>query len=179
MRLSALMCCLPLLALTGCPDGIGAFSITEESAEAIVMGAATPIDLPINIFPPLQLDIDLESELAAQNAGPASGVFLTGLQTVITESSQPEGDADDFDFVESVEVFIESRQEDSSLRQRKIAEITSVPDGQTTLDFMVEEDVDLKPYVEEGARLITKGSGEIPPDDTSLKAIVTLRITLL
>ena len=172
---------LLLAPLLACAD-LGDVTFEEESAEAIVMGSgASLLDaLPTQgLLPPLSLQIDLEEELERQDVGPARAVYLDALSLVITDSARPEGDSDDFDFIDAVDVYVESRLENSSLKPRQIAQLASVPQGQTAVDFDVFEEVDLKPYIEEGVRLTTSGTGRVPADDTSLKALVTIRAELL
>ena len=170
------------LALPACGDeGLVGFTFTEESAEVVVDGRpAVPLDLPLSdFFPPMRLDVDLQEELASQDTGPASGVFLDALTMEITDAARPDGDEDDFDFIESVDVYVESTMDNTSLERRKIASLADVPTDQTSVDFVIEDGVNLKPYVDEGVRLTIDGSGEQPEDDTSLKSVVTLRVTLL
>ncbi len=171
-----------IMLLTSCGGNLGSFTFTEESQEALVMGGGNGLleQLPTqNLLPPLSLDINLENELEQQDAGPAQAVYLDALSLDITPTSEPGDDTDNFDFIDSVDVFVESTQNNSSLMRQKIAELKDVPTGQRTVDFTIIEGIDLKPYVEEGVRLTTEGSGEVPPDDTSLKAVVTIRVDLL
>jgi len=172
------------LSLAACGSaGIGSFDITEESSEAVIMGGTSspfgdllPVD---NLFPPMTLTINLEEELEEQNAEGAKAIFLQDLQMQITDTQQPDGDTDNFDFVDEVNVYVESTKSGTTLEKKQIATLKDVPEGQTTVSFTTESDVNLKPYVEEGMKLTTEGSGEVPEDNTSLKAIVTLTIQVL
>ena len=172
-----------IATLTACGSaGIGSFDITEESTEATITGGAeNPLDLlPVdNLFPPMTLTVNLEEELEEQNAEGAKAIFLQDLEMVITDTEQPEGDTDNFDFVDEVNVFVESTKSGTTLEKKQIATLENVPEGQTSVSFTTENDVNLKPYVEEGMKLTTAGSGEVPEDDTSLKAIVTLTVQVL
>jgi|GEM_PF-2261663 hypothetical protein len=172
------------LSLLACGSaGIGSFDVTEESSEAVITGGGgSPLGdlLPVNnLFPPMTLMINLEEELEEQNAEGAKAIFLQDLEMVITDTEQPEGDTDNFDFVDEVNVFVESTKSGTTLEKKQIATLKDVPEGQTSVSFTTEKDVNLKPYVEEGMKLTTAGSGEVPEDDTSLKAIVTLTIQVL
>ena len=172
------------LSLLACGSaGIGSFDVTEESSEAVITGGGgSPLGdlLPLNnLFPPMTLMISLEEELEEQNAEGAKAIFLQDLEMVITDTEQPEGDTDNFDFVDEVNVFVESTKSGTTLEKKQIATLENVPEGQTSVSFTTENDVNLKPYVEEGMKLTTAGSGEVPEDDTSLKAIVTLTIQVL
>lgn len=183
LRLALVTLSILLIATLGaCGENFGDITFTEESQEAIVMGSSGGLlnMLPTNnLLPPLKLEIDLQEELDSQNAGPAKAVYLDALALTITPTSMPEGDTDNFDFVDKVDVYVESTKSGSSLPKKQVAVLENVPQGKTTVDFTVIEDVDLKPYIEEGVRLTTTGNGEVPPDDTSFKAIVTIRAELL
>lgn len=171
-----------LLTLTACGSSLGSFQITEESNEATVMGGAGSVldALPVkNLFPPMQLTINLEDELDQQDAGPAKAVYLEALQMTITDTAQPQGDTDNFDFVNKINVFVESSKSGSALERKQVATLSDVPKGQTLVSFDTDDSIDLKPYIEQGIKLTTEGTGEVPDDDTSLKAIVTLEVKLL
>lgn len=183
-RALTLLLLVLLTSLTACggTGGLGSFTITEESQESVVQGGGGGIlgMLPFNnFFPPLQLNIDLQSELDARDAGPAKAIYLDRLRVVTTPTEQPQGDADNFDFVDEITVFVESTKSNTALQKVQIAEIKMVPAGATTMEFSVDRSVNLKPYVEEGIRLTTQGKGEQPPDNVSLKAILDLNIDLL
>jgi hypothetical protein len=173
-----------LTSLTACggTGGLGSFTITEESQESVVQGGGGGLlgMLPFNnFFPPLQLQIDLQSELDARDAGPAKAIYLDRLRVVTTPTEQPQGDTDNFDFVDEITVFVESTRSSTALQKVQIAQIKMVPAGATTMEFSVDRSVNLKPYVEEGIRLITQGKGKQPPDNVSIKAILDLNIDLL
>jgi len=170
------------LLCTGCGDeGVASFTFTEESSEARVEGSNAPTILPLDIglFPEVNVAIDLEEELAARDATGARAVFLTDLSLELTDTARPEGDEDDFDFIEKLSIFVESTAEGTQLTRQKLAEIDPVPAGVTTLTFDVDDTLDLKPYVEEGMRLSTSGEASVPEDDVTLKAVVTLRVRVL
>ena len=174
---------LIILPLGGCVDGeLGSFTFTEESDEVVIQGRGGGLVqmLPLNnLFPPMALPINLEAQLEAQDAGPAKAVYLRELTLQITDTAQPEGDTDDFAFVREVRVFVESTRSGTSLTRRQIAEVVDPASDLTRLDFVVDQNVDLKPYIEEGVRLTTEGRGDAPPDDVSLIAVTTFRVNLL
>ena len=183
MRTTHLTLLSLLVFATACGDAgsIIGFTFEEETDEVVVDGRpSTPIELPLaDFFPPLNLEVDLSEELAARDTGPASGVYLTGLDMVITDTEIADGDSDDFDFIDTIDVYVESTKEGTELTRTKIASLADVPVDQTTVSFTVEEDFNLKDYVDEGMRLTIDGAGQPPEDDTSLKSIVELRVTLL
>ena len=181
MKVVSTWLCSVLVLCVGCGD-FGSFTITEESGEVVIESQNSGLldVLPTdNLLPPLVFDIDLQQRLEEQNATGAKGVYLEGLELEITPSQEPDGDSDDFDFIQKVDVYVESSKEGSSLARVKIAWLEDVPADQKEVAFTVDEAVDLKPYVEEGVTLTTEGSGSFPEDDTSFIAVTTLRIDVL
>ena len=180
-RFSLLQFFFAFLLLCGCGDkGFGSFTFTETSQEATVQGGGLGTLLPVdNLLPPLRLTIDLEEELESRDASGADGVYLTGLAMEITDTAMADGDVDDFDFIDEVNVFVESTSQGSSLDSIQIATLRDVPSDAMRVEFDVDDSIDLKPYIEEGIRLTTKGSAEVPEDDTSLQALVTLTVDVL
>ncbi len=173
-HLIALLAAVALLV--GC-DNIGSFDITEESQEVVVDGGPSLGNLPVNnLLPPVPLTINLQEELEERNADGAQAVYLTDLRMEITDTAIGQNDEDNFDFVDTIEVYVESRDANTSLEPRQIATLNDVPEGQMEVTFDTDEDVDLKPYIEEGIRLTTEGQGSVPEDDTSLRAIVTVTV---
>lgn len=171
---------LMFLSIIACGDDLTSITFTERSQEAVVMGrSGIMLPLPINVIPAMTLNINLQEELDAQNAGAAKAVYLDALELQITDTKTPEGDTDNFDFIKKVDVYVESTKSSTQLQKVKIATISDVPQGQTTLSLQTESGVDLKPYIEEGVRLTTSGSGDVPPDDVSLVAVVTLKVQIL
>src|SRR5690606_1933579 len=98
---------------------------------------------------PIEVDVDLEAETRARDTGPAQHVYLTELQLYVTRTAQPAGDSDDFGFLDSIEVYVESRQPGSRLPRRRIAHLDPVPRASTI--YLQVDDVDLIEYVREGA----------------------------
>lgn len=169
------------LSTAACGDELGSISFTEESGESVVEGSANPLNmlLPAEVFPPLRLNINLQQELDAQNATGAKAVNLRALKLKITDTERPSGDTDDFDFLSKATLYVESTKSGTTLERKQIATIDPVPSGQTEVAFDVDDSVDLKPYIEEGMRLTSSGSGSVPPDNVSLKAEITVRVRLL
>ena len=163
-----------------CGEDLTSFEINERSQEAVVMGRPGPsLPLPIDVIPPMQLEVDLEEELNAQSAGPAKGVYLSALDLEVTPTKIGPQDTDDLDFIQSIEVYVESTKPGSTLTRVKVAQLSPVPKGKQRVSLKTESDLNLKPYIEEGVRLTTRGQGTVPPDDVSLVALVTMRVQLL
>jgi hypothetical protein len=154
-------------------------SIDEQTQrdDPIAHAAATivPNQSPIN---PFVLNIDLAAEAASNRTGPIERVFLRELSFTITPTAQPAGDTDCWDFVENVEVRVESTRSGSSLPRTTIA-TASRPGCVQTLTLTPVPDVNLKPYIEEGIRITTNASGIPPADDVSFNGRVVLRAEAL
>lgn len=128
---------------------------------------------------PIALTVDIAAETAARDTGPAKAVRLAGLYLEITTTEEPSGDTDNFDFLDQTELFVESAQSGSSLPRVRIAEVANVPKGVRRIDFVTHSDVDLLPYINEGARLSGSATGTPPPDDVSFDGVATLTIEVL
>lgn len=167
------------LAASGCV-GVGSFELVVPIAEQRIDGNPLGGLLGGALFElPIPLDVDLAAETAARDTGPAQHVRLASLSLSITASSEPAGDSDDFEFVDSAEIFVESRDPATSLPRARIARVDTVEPGTRTLVFLVDDDVDLLPYVQEGARLSSRASGRVPPDDVSFDGRVVLAVEVL
>ena len=176
----ALLAALMMMTVTSCSE-LGAVSVTRDTGESVVMGRSGGLldnVLPVNVIPAMKLNFDLQNELQKQNADGANAVYLTDLTLMVTESEEPEGDEDNFDFLDEIKVYVESSDKNSSLPRQLIAERVPVPEGTRSFALDVDDTIDLKPYAEEGIRLTTSGSGEFPPDNTSVKGQVTLSIDI-
>src|ERR1700759_1829190 len=99
-------CCPGLAAfvLTGC--SVLDFDIGQNIPEQMVQGSQIPG--PLAALFPIPISLDLESAIKAQNTGPIDSVTLSSLELTITMTDEPSGDTDDWSFVTSVDVFVES-----------------------------------------------------------------------
>ncbi|MGM0558006.1 MAG: hypothetical protein ACQEVA_16595 [Myxococcota bacterium] len=179
MKTHTLLLGLLTLALTslGCGGGgIGSFTFTEDSQEVTVEGAGTLGGvLPDEALSVFKLNVDLEQELEKRDAKGAKAVYLTDLQMQITDTEQPEGDTDNFDFLDAITIDVAADGQET----RQLATLDPVPTGQTTITLDVDDGIDLKPYIEAGMNLDTNASGSRPADDTSLKVVATIRVKVL
>lgn len=173
------LCLLLTLALVslGCGDGgIGSFTFTEDSQETTVEGAGmlggVLPDSAIDVF---KLNINLEQELEKRDAKGAKAVYLTELELRITDTEEPEGDTDNFDFLDSITIDVAA----DDLESRQLATLDPVPEGERSVFLNVDDEIDLKPYIEAGMQLDTNASGSRPADDTSLKVVATIRVKVL
>lgn len=167
---------LPLLVscatLAGC--GIADFDVTQDIVEQRVQGSGIPA--PLGALFPIPLSLDLSAEIAKRDSGPIDSINLSSLSLEITATARPGGDTDDWSFVEEIRVFVKSSQAGSGLPRRELAHVTA-PGTVTTLNFTVEDDVDIKPYVDEGSVVESEGRGTAPADDVTYngKAVFTVR----
>jgi hypothetical protein len=166
---------LAALLLGAC--GIARFPLGYDIAEQYVSGNPLGGLLgPISV--PIPLDIDLASETAARDTGPAQHVYLVGLTLSVTTTDEPAGDTDDLSFVDSIEIFIEPTSSGSTLTRQRVAHLNPAPDGTRSLSLETDG-VDLIQYLREGARLTSSASGTVPPDDVSYTGHLELAIEVL
>ncbi len=153
---------LVYLFLTGC--GITDFDISQPVPEQRVQGSGIPA--PIAALFPLPLNLDLSAEIQKQTTGPIDSVTLSSLVLDITETDRPASDADTWEFVDEIHVFVRSSADGSALPRVEIASVVS-PGAVTSMEFAVDARVDLKPYVDEGSVVESEASGSVPTDDVS------------
>lgn len=182
LRFSALLALLvSVFFSTSCGEGgLASFTFTETSQEVKVAGSGLGGSCPpalgdLCFTEALRLNINLDQELEARDAGPADGVFLDELDLEITDTEQPSGDTDNFDFLDSLTIYANA----DGLERTQVAIIESVPDGRQTISLQTDDDVNLKPFIEAGMTLESEVEGRPPEDDTSLQAVTTIRVELL
>ncbi|MDB4962013.1 MAG: hypothetical protein JWP01_2012 [Myxococcales bacterium] len=161
-RMRCLRLILVTIVATGC--GIADFDVVQPIPEQQVQGSGIPA--PLAVLFPLPLDLDLSAQIEKQTTGPIDSVTLTSLALTITDTAQPSGDTDDWSFVDEIRVFVKSSKAGTALPRVEIAS-TVAPGAVTTIDFTVNDDVNLQPYVSEGSVVESSGSGRIPTDNVS------------
>jgi hypothetical protein len=162
--------------LSGCA-GIGDFDVERTIGEQRVDGNALA-GLLNNLFAvPIPMDVDIQSETAARDTGPAHAAHLRKIELQITDTSTTAGDTDDFGFLDSVEIFLESTRQGTTLPRVLIARASQIEPTET-LDFDVVRSVDVLPYADEGSRFTSDVQGRVPPDDVSFDGRFTLRVEL-
>lgn len=173
MTLRILACAFVTLCVGGCA-GVGDFPVEVSVQEQRVEGSPLGGLLGGVFDVPIPLDVDLTAETAARDTGPAQHVRLSELSLSITGTAEGAGDTDDFDFLDSAEIFVESAASGSSLPRVRVARIDPAPDGARSVFFETDTSVDLLPYVNEGARLTSSAEGRVPPDDVTFDGRVVL-----
>jgi hypothetical protein len=177
MRWSYLSLVVSLL-LSGC-SGVGAFEVPIELQESRVAGSLVGGLLPGFLDVPIPLDVDLEAETAARDAGPVQHVRFSALSFTITTTAEPSGDTDDFAFVDEARIYVESAQSGSTLPRVQVAILGQPPSGARDISFDTDETIDLLPYIEEGARLTSEATGRQPPDDVTFVGLAVLTAEVL
>lgn len=172
-----------VLVSAGCA-GVVSFDIDRDIEEQVqrgdpianAAGRIVPDQSPIR---PFVLNIDLTAEAMAHRVTGIQRVFLRHLSFTVTATARSSpSDNDCWDFIDRIEVQVESTRSGSSLPRRTIATAMR-PGCVDTLTFSVTSDVDLRPYIEEGIRFVTHASGIPPADDVSFRGRVTVRAEAL
>jgi len=164
--------------LTGVLSGCGAlrFDISQPIAEQKIMGNILAGALGVFIPTPFALTVNLDQETKARGTGPAQSAGLTGLSFKLTNFSNPPRSTDNFDFVDRIEIFVESTKSGTALAKQKVADLIPVPKGLTKIDLQCYPGVDLVPYINEGARISSTASGRVPSNDMTFDGLVTIEV---
>jgi hypothetical protein len=118
---------------------------------AIANAAGVVVDFSL---PPFPIDVDVAKQAQANGVGGViSTVTLTSLSLTITQGTC-------FDFAQSLSISISSKKAGSALPPAVIA--TGSNPGCVTTWTLTPTNVNLKPYLDEGAQATPSGSG-IPP----------------
>jgi hypothetical protein len=163
-----------LTALTGCAS-LGDFDVERTIAEQRVPGNPLAGLLKDLFAVPIPMNVDIASETAARDTGPAKSARLRELLLTITPTAEGPSDQDDFGFLDSVAVFIESTREGTSLPRTQIAIAEDIT-ATERLVFDVVDSVNVLPYANEGSRFTSEVDGSAPPDDVSFDGSFTLRV---
>jgi hypothetical protein len=131
------------------------------ATQALAAGGAAPTTQFVTASPPIDGSI-------------ASRIALESLALDITPTAEPAGDADCWDFVQSVGVSIESTRQGSALPRVQIA-TGGAPGCVRAMDLAPVAGVNLKPYTDEGFRITVDTVGVPPADNVSFVTRVVLR----
>ncbi|MEO8178781.1 MAG: hypothetical protein ABI895_08110 [Deltaproteobacteria bacterium] len=169
---------LLLLSLSALPScGIGDFDVDRSIDEQSVRGNALSSLLDTFFNSPIPMNVNIREETSARDSGPAKSAHLTRLEFQITKTAMAAPDSDDFSFLDSVTVYVESTKAGSSLPREKIAEALDIK-AESKLAFHTFDSVDVLPYSEEGARFVSEASGHAPPDDVTFNGGLTVTVEL-
>jgi len=149
----------------GC--GVLDFDIEQPVDAQTIPGTGVPAPLA-EIFP-LPLSIDLESKIEMKNLGPIDSVTLSSLALQITSRDG------DWAFVTRIDVSVESAKSGSKLPSVQIASAASVG-AMRIMTFGIKTGVNLKPYIDEGTKVVSRCTGVLPTHDVTFdgKAVFTV-----
>lgn len=165
---------LALGSLAGC--GALRFEISQAVPEQKIMGSLLGSLLGSFIPTPFPLSINLEQETKARGTGPAQSAGLKALSFRLTNVPNPPRSTDNFDFVDRIEIFIESAKSGTTLSKQKIADLLTVPRGVQTLNLQCYPNVDLVPYINEGSRISSTAAGKVPSQDVTFDGLITVEV---
>lgn len=174
-RLSLPLACVVLGVLPGCYD-LGEFDVRRRIPEQRVEGNPLAGLLGDLFSVPVPLDVDMAAETAAHDTGPAKSAHLSALWLDVTDTARSgDTDTDDFGFLRSVDVFVESTLSGSSLPRVLVAQAHDIEPTEH-LEFEVEDSIDVLPYADEGSRFVSEVEATAPADDVSFGGRFTLRV---
>lgn len=156
--------------------GLANFDVDQDIPEQTIDGS--PLPDVFDMFFEFPLMIDIESKIKAKETGPIDWVHLTSLELVITDAARPAGDSDDWSFVRSVDVFVQSTRQGSSLPRVRVARASS-PGPVTVMQFDPDSDINLVPYINEGSQMTTEAEADVPPDDVSFRGRAVFEVNPL
>ncbi|MFO0558265.1 MAG: hypothetical protein U0269_09610 [Polyangiales bacterium] len=168
---------LPLFALaSGCAP-IG-FDIPKTLDEQRVTGDpvanAAGQALPAGTLAPITFSVDLTAESNSRRV-PIGRVLLKSMSFSITPTAEPAGDTDDFSFIRTMNVYFECTGAGCTLPRVLVASVTN-PSTIRTLPFTITPNVNVKPYIDAGVRVVIEADAIPPPDDTTFNGVVVLRV---
>lgn len=146
------------------------YDIPEETVpgNAVANAAGVAVDVTLPAFP---INVDVAAQAKNNGvAGAISTVTLTGLSLTITKSSGC------FDFVNDLSISISSTKPGSTLPPAVIASGSNPGCVQTFT--LTPTNVNLKPYLDEGAQATPSGKGVPPAADVSFDGHLTAHASL-
>ena len=164
MRLSLLLC--TLVAAPAC--GLTTVDVDQPIEEQHLDG--DPLGGLLGGIFATPIEVELRSQLEAQDTWPAKRVTITSMALEITATDVADGDTDDWSFLDHVEVVIGPTAEASALPEVVLA-TGDDPGATTTFTFEVDGSIDLVPYLEQGCHITSTSTGTAPPDDVSFDGL--------
>jgi len=130
--------------------------------------------LPAGTLAPISFSVDLTAESNSRRI-PIGRVLLKSLSFSITPTAEPAGDTDDFSFIRTMNVYFECAAAGCTLPRVLVASVSN-PSTIRTLPFTITPNVNVKPYLDAGARIVVETDAIPPPDDTTFNGAVVLRV---
>lgn len=144
------------------------FDVTQPIPAQTVPGNPFASFLTQLLPAPLRLTIDVQMETQKQGTGPATSAGLRALRLRAMNTGTT------FDFLDEVSVYAEA----PGLPKVEVARARPVPRGQSTLEFSVWPQVDVLPYLNQGATLTTTSTGSVPATNFSFNGEVVVEIRI-
>ena len=173
--------------LSGCSGTtLGHFDTDESLPESRVEGSAIASILPA-FFPALALDVESSESFESEEFDFLTSIQLESLTLEITESSTDQsedsledGNADNFNFLSSIEIFIQA-EIDGETQQELVG---SIPESDPQLSASAQSisftmtGIDIKDFVESdsGYEVQIQASGEAPRDAVIFDGTVGYRV---
>jgi len=123
----------------------------------------------------LPVAIDIQEQIEAMETGPIDSIHLRSLTLTITTTAEGTSDLDDFDFIDHVDLYVESTVAGSSLERLRVASLTD-PGPVRSASFEVIPGINLLPYVNEGSQMTASGAASVPPDDVTYDGVAVFRV---
>jgi hypothetical protein len=130
--------------------------------------------LPAGILPPIPVTADVAGEAAARRV-PITRVLLKSFRFDITPTAEEGGDTDDFSFIRGATMFFECNSDPCSLPRVQVA-TAAAPGASRSMIFTPTPNLNLKPYIDAGFRVVLELEAIPPPDDTTFNGQIVLRV---
>ncbi len=146
----------------------------EVPGDPTANAAGIVVDAPPITFP---VNVDVASYEKANGVNVISSIELTQLSLTITTTDEPTGDTDCFDFVQSVSLSIASTKSGTTLQPVVIATGGS-PGCVQTYTLTPTPNVNVKPYIDEGASVTMTGQAIPPADNVSFDGALVMHASI-
>jgi hypothetical protein len=156
---------LMLIAVAGC--SVADFDVTRAIPSETIAGTGS---LPSATSPDTAqpLDVPLHQVVDSSSTGFVNSIYLSDLTLDIHSTG-------DWSFVQSMDLYIASTMSGTTLPKVVVAS-ASAPGAVTKLNLAITPDVDLVPYINEGAVLTATATGTQPSHDVTLDGQFTLHV---
>jgi len=183
MKTPSLVCIAGALALLIAPLTAGC-GILDFDVDQPIPEQRIQVDLITGLLSnflqnPFPITINLEQETKARGTGPVRAAGLKSLTFQITNTAMPSGDSDDFSFVKTVDIYVESTKQGTTLTRQKIADLPTPPGAVTQFSLHTYPDINLLPYINEGSRITSTASGNTPKDDVTFNGQILVHVNTL
>lgn len=164
-------------AASGCQTD--AFDVTldlpEQRQPAMPAGSISSF-LPAASAPTVTLNVNLSDEAKLRGANPPKNAYVRSLSFTITSTARSVGDVDTFDYLNTADFFLESTLPGSALQRLKVATISSKVGAAGELYPALISNLDVFPYLKEGAKIVGAATGNTPTDDVSYTGKLVLGV---